>query len=304
MTLSTRPYRDESDLRRIIELVIAATAADVERSEFHVGDMLWGRYQNMIFDPSQQIQLWELDDELVGFAWCYRVPTLYTLQVHPRYWDQGVLEPQMLAWAEQRLRDAIEAGLEQRTLSISELTRDQTWTALLTSHGYTHTDEGRMVVMRQPLPNTQPIVALPDGWTVRAVGDEAEWQARVDLHREVWHPSKVTLDAYRRLRTVTGYRPELDLVAVAPDGTLAAYCICWLDPVNRIGEFEPVGTRAAFRGQGLGRAVMQTGLQRLHEHGAQSAVVYSYASNTASTALYRSVGFAVTDTIDSYCKTL
>ena len=72
----------------------------------------------------------------------------------------------------------------------------------------------------------------------------------------MWYPSKVTLEAYRRMRSVSDYTPELDIVVVAPDGTFAAYCICWLDPVNKIGEFEPVGTRETFRGKGLGKAVM------------------------------------------------
>lgn len=302
--LTARPYHDQNDLRRIIDLVIAATAADPDRAVLHVGDVLWASYQNTIFDPRQQIQLWELDDELVGVAWGEPAPTTYSLQIHPRFWGRGELEPQMLAWAEQHLRAAIEAGLDQRTLRVYGMASYQEWTALLTTHGYTRTDDRCMLILRQPLPAAQGVVALPAGWTVRAVSGEHEWQARVDLHRDVWQPSKVTLEAYRRLRAAEGYRPELDLVAVAPDGTLAAYCICWLDPVNRIGEFEPVGTRAAFRGQGLGRAVMQTGLQRLSEHGAQAATVCTYATNAAATALYRSAGFTVRTTNELYCKTL
>jgi len=65
------------------------------------------------------------------------------------------------------------------------------------------------------------------------------------------------------MRGIPGYTPELDLVAVSADGTFASYCICWLDPVSKIGEFEPVGTRAAYRGKGLGKALMLAGLRRL-----------------------------------------
>jgi len=101
----------------------------------------------------------------------------------------------------------------------------------------------------------------------------------------------VTLEAYQRMRRVHGYTPELDLVVVAPDGTFASYCICWLDPVNKSGEFEPVGTRPVFRRRGLSRSVIHEGLRRLKAHGAQTAIVYTYGANQASTKLYESAGF-------------
>ena len=79
-----------------------------------------------------------------------------------------------------------------------------------------------------------------DGW---------EWEERVEVHREVWHPSRVTLEAYRRLRAA-GYNPRLDLVAVAPDGRFGSYCICWFGPQSRTGLFESLGTRQAHKGKG------------------------------------------------------
>ena len=127
----------------------------------------------------------------------------------------------------------------------------------------------------------------------RHVGTEEEWAERVDLHREVWSPSRVTLEAYRRLRATPGYTPELDLVAVAPDGAFASYCICWLDPINRAGEFEPVGTRPAYQRQGFGRAVITEGLRRLKAHGTTDASVLTPQSNERAVALYESVGFRV-----------
>jgi mycothiol synthase len=80
-------------------------------------------------------------------------------------------------------------------------------------------------------------------------------------------------------------------VAVAPDGAFASYCICWLDRANWTGEFEPVGTRPAFRGQGIGKVLMLEGLRRLKAHGARTAIVYSVGDNVASVGLYTSVGF-------------
>lgn len=81
------------------------------------------------------------------------------------------------------------------------------------------------------------------------------------------------------------------LVVVAPDGTLAAYCICWFDAVNRSGEFEPVGTSTAFRGQGLGKGVMAEGLRRLRQQGARVAYVTALGDNHAAQKLYEAIGF-------------
>jgi hypothetical protein len=44
---------------------------------------------------------------------------------------------------------------------------------------------------------------------------------------------------YRRVQETTLYRADMHLVVVAPDGRIAAECICWVDPVNSIGVFEP-----------------------------------------------------------------
>jgi len=60
---------------------------------------------------------------------------------------------------------------------------------------------------------------------VRSVRDEDEWAERVQLYQTVWAPSRVTLEACRQLRAIPMYRPDLDLVAVAPDETFAAYAI-------------------------------------------------------------------------------
>jgi ribosomal protein S18 acetylase RimI-like enzyme len=110
----------------------------------------------------------------------------------------------------------------------------------------------------------------------------------VDIHREVWHPSRFTLESYLNIRSAPVYRPDLDLVTVTPEGRFASYCIVWYDPLNRVGEFEPVGTRKAWERRGLGKAVLLEGFRRLRKLGAKKAVVYCYEDNLA---FYQSAGF-------------
>ncbi|HEV2404889.1 MAG TPA: GNAT family N-acetyltransferase, partial [Ktedonobacterales bacterium] len=135
-------------------------------------------------------------------------------------------------------------------------------------------------------------------------GGEDEWQRRVDTHREVYHPSRVTLEAYRRLRRAPYYRPDLDLVAVSPEGEFAAYCICWYDPATRVGEFEPVGTRAAYRRRGLGKALMFEGQRRLRALGAHTAIVLTNGDNIPAIPLYQSAGFRIVDREHLYQRPL
>jgi mycothiol synthase len=151
-----------------------------------------------------------------------------------------------------------------------------------------------------PLPETPS----PAGWTVREVEGEGEWEDRVGVHREVWPSSRMTLEAYRRLREAPGYVAELDLVAAGPGGALGAYCICWLDEGSKAGLFEPVGTHPAHRGNGLGRAVMLEGLRRLRALGASSVLVTSLHDNVAASGLYESVGFRTVNREYLYGKKL
>ena len=89
------------------------------------------------------------------------------------------------------------------------------------------------------------------------------------------------------------WRADLDCVAVAPDGTVASYAIAWLDERNRLGELEPVGTRAEEQRKGLGRAVCLYACRRLKEEGAAEALVGSRGDDAypVPRKLYESIGF-------------
>jgi ribosomal protein S18 acetylase RimI-like enzyme len=89
------------------------------------------------------------------------------------------------------------------------------------------------------------------------------------------------------------YRSDLDCVVEAPDGSFAAYVLCWYDDANRVGEFEPVGTHQNHRRRGLGSAVCRYALRRLQDQGARQAIVYASGrpDQRQAAALYESVGF-------------
>ena len=101
---------------------------------------------------------------------------------------------------------------------------------------------------------------------------------------------------------ITGCSAADDVVAIAPDGVTAAYVNGWADPLNRIGDFGPVGTRPAYRRQGLGRAVLLAALHRMRACGMDRVCVSTGESNIPARRLYESVGFAVQNRYIEYIK--
>jgi mycothiol synthase len=86
----------------------------------------------------------------------------------------------------------------------------------------------------------------------------------------------------------------LDLVAVAPDGRLAAFCVCWLNKGSEespSGQIEPLGVQEDFRKLGLGRAILSEGLRRLVLCGADKVYVETDKYRNDALELYQAVGF-------------
>jgi mycothiol synthase len=93
------------------------------------------------------------------------------------------------------------------------------------------------------------------------------------------------------------HQPDLDLVAVAPDGTLAGFCVGWHDPVRGVAQLEPVGVHPRYQRRGLSHALIAEMFRRLAGRGASVAVVETELDLTAARAAYDAAGFAQTHTV-------
>jgi ribosomal protein S18 acetylase RimI-like enzyme len=256
----------------------------------HVGDLAWQRYQHAGREREWRVRLWGREGRDVGWAWA-RVPdsVLFWCLVPDA---REALVDDVLEWAETRVVEV------QSTDAVSR--------AALERHGYRLDEAARILAVHHRRLADEPAVEPPSGFRLRTVGPE-DLTARVDLHRTVWAPSRVTEESYRNVQAAWPYRAELDCVAEAPDGRLVSYCLAWLDPDNRAGEFEPVGTHPEFRRLGLGSAVCRFALRRLEEEGATRAIVYAVADDPANTgpkALYESIGFVETSRLLRYAANL
>ena len=105
-----------------------------------------------------------------------------------------------------------------------------------------------------------------------------------------------------RLGETSMYRPDLDLVVVDDTDEVVAYGLFWHDPITRVGSVEPMSTELTHRHQGLARHVLTVGLDRLVTAGATRLKVNYENDNVASSALYRSAGFAPVMTTSLYVR--
>ena len=301
MNIQSYTDTDRPRLREFMQSLRAAGAPGC----WHVGDLAWGLFLTSIrFDVATNVRLWQGDQaRLSGFAWFNPGDCSLLMQVRPGD-RQPEVEDQMLAWAEARWQDTVRDQPEgkKRRLLTDAFADDVDRSAQLERHGFVRGESYYVHFQRllaEPIPQPQ----LPEGFTVRSIAGEHEVANRASAHREAFGSLRVTDDQYRRLRQMPEYMSELDVVAVGPDGVIGAFCQCWLDPVNKVGEFEPVGTRPSHQRKGLGQAVLLEGLRRMKTLGMETAFVCTEHDNTAAQKLYQAVGFGVSNTDFDYFKT-
>lgn len=288
--MQTRPFATEADYAQLRRLLIASVTEGHAAHYCTIGDLDWWRYTNKESAGIGVTQLWFADDgALIGCAW--PIDDEVILLSHPRH---RAVEGEMLTWAETR-RVALGAAEDKPlTLAVNGYDGDTARVALLRGCGYTRTEDHHLY-RRQALDRPLDAPTLPSGYAVRQMRGAAEVAARVAVHREAFAPSRMAVEKHRAVMAAPTYRPELDLVVTAPDGTFAAYALTWFDAENRMGYFEPVGTDPAHQRRGLSRAVLTEGLRRLRALGAQAAYVNTAGNNQAANGLYETLGFRVVD---------
>jgi len=273
----------------------------------HVGDLnFWFFMVVCHLTPQEFIRVWhDGEGKQVGYAILGEDPS-FDCQVLPEYEWCGI-EMQAIVWAE-TLRAELRRNDAQRWSSnfVSGARQDNAKRrSFLEQHGFCIGGEFSEVNMLCSLDGLIPEAVLPPGCEIRSVAEGSDISNRAAAHREVWHPytvGNISDDDYASFMRLPGYDRELDVVAVAPDGVIAAYVNGWIDPVNRIGDFGPVGARPGYRKQGLTRAVLLECLRRMQRLGMNRVSVSTGVSNVPALRLYESVGFKIENQYLEYVK--
>jgi GNAT superfamily N-acetyltransferase len=287
----------EADFWRVREFL---TATERIAPFGHVWDVRWWDGQHF-YNPSGRwengwergVRVWETaDGALVACANWEGAGSAY-LQVHPAYRH---LEPEMLDWAEEALAaPARDGGGRALTLWVFEY--DSRRQRLLRERGYAPTEEWGMVrhmtLPAAPYAPAPPWPGVPAPYQLRAVRpeDDADCQRIANLLNAAFRRDFHNAAEFKMFATLApSYVNELDLVAVAPDGSFAAYVGMPYNRENRRGIFEPVCTHPDHLRKGLASGLMFEALARVRELGAVDVIVGT-GDMVAANALYDSMGF-------------
>ena len=280
--MTFRRYTD-ADYEALCDFLIALNE---ERRE-HI-NWNWARFEWMAehpdFDKSRQgsIGLWldggrivgaAIYDMYFGEAFCGALP------------DCETLYPEILDYAYRALRD--ESGL-----AVAICCGNEKELAAAKEAGFVPIEQSE-TVMRAELAEL-PAAALPEGFSFVSL-DPAKEGCR-EIQWLFWRgfdhgedPVEFEADYERTMRLDRKERahfdPYLSVAAAAPDGEKVAYCCLWYRKGTDYAYVEPVCTVPAYRGRGLGGAVVAEALRRAKEKGAQRAYVIS------DLAFYEKLGF-------------
>jgi ribosomal protein S18 acetylase RimI-like enzyme len=311
---SSRAYRGGEDIRPLYQFASEVVALrGPGHSTWNPGDIAW---QLGMFpagaDLADFVRLWEDGDGVAALA-IFEPPLNFAFDIHPRLGFDVALAGDVVAWAQERRREAPGAEgdvpvayqmLGRSTLSTEAGESDVARIRFLRAHGYERVERHSVRYIRTLEDPIAP-VTLPAGMRFRHTRD-ADIEARAELHREawsVWGPSSFSASRFRRLRAQPVYDETLDVVVEDGDGRLQSYCIAWLNTAAGVGHFEPVGTRPSATAKGLGRAVVMEGLRRLRERGATTALIGTASVNAPALKCYVACGFQLMERAFLYSKT-
>jgi mycothiol synthase len=293
-TLVSRPYSSQDDLQPVIDLVLTCRAVE----QIDPWPPIYDLRQHLRADGqagSADVRIWERDSgELAAIATIWDGMSLI-FYVHPEQPNED-LTAEILSWGITRARAIARRYGERATLFVPIESNDRQAAALLERHGWRAED---WTFLRMARALAEPIAAphLPNGWMLRRVSSAPDLAAATALYQDVFVAGSSIMNDRLALTRASDDVQAIDLVAAAPDGSLAAFCLCTagsFDPrhaAHNDGWIDLVGTRPAYRRRGIGRAMLLAGLQQLKRCGADRALLGTASWNVAAQHLFATTGF-------------
>jgi ribosomal protein S18 acetylase RimI-like enzyme len=268
-----------------LQAAVASWIAEAGRWSYdHIGELPHRIHENLRGrDLSESVHVWESGTELLGLTIAGRFGNAFDCFVAPRHRGTDV-ERDMILFA----RDTTARVSGSAEVLTDAFDRDAVRAQVLADLGFERFRVWDDVRERDLSGDFSGPVA--DGFQIRSA-TRADAAGLADARNHSFDDADWTADAYAAFMQAPGYDPRREIVAEAPDGRIAAYTVCWMDAVNRLGHFEPVGTHSDFRRLGLAAAVMRRGMADMRAAGMTRATVNHNAENEAARRLYERLRF-------------
>jgi len=240
----------------------------------HPGGIMWW-LRDAGFREAFDAYVWPGGLDLVGFA------LVDGSFVVAERMDNGPTELEQIEWLEERMRGQ---GREKVEIHVAE---GNPLLAELERRGYGQTGiELELVADTGAEPE---VPRLPNGFTFASLNDVSD-AAYIEGHVAAWsdtRPSWYRRELHDAVKRSPRFRPDMVTIALAPDGTVASFCIGWLDERSETLEIEPLGTHRDYRRQGLAHAVVKEVQHRAWANGAKRVLVWNNPqTNAAAYGLY------------------
>lgn len=289
-----RAYTGEKDLQSIAALLAAVRGPDLLEQYPAAGDLEELLSLQRVRDNTRL--WWNTDDGLSAFA---LVDHYHNLWFETKRDDTAAeIEREIIDWGVRCIQKEITQSGEESTLDASCRDDDTRRIALLEERGFIRQEITTIHLARSlmdPLPAPQP----PEGFTMRPAAGEGEVEALVRLHRSAFGTENMTVEERLAMMRAQDYDRQLDLLVTAPDGRMAAYCLCSFDRVRDNkrggvqGAIDTIATHPDFQGLGLAKALLLAGMMKLKQRGADRAVMSTSSENSAMQRTAFSVGYSV-----------
>ncbi len=301
-----RPYRSAADVDAMRRLLVAGRRAANGCYYVHTGDLCWWLgYPPDEAARRENITLWEVPGGDLA-AWVLIDPDWHTFDVfiHPDWFTNPAAEG-LYAWAADQAARRIDSSGQAIVQTMWASEGDPLTIQRLERMEFTRRQRYHQLFEQSLAGPPLPELSLPAGYRVRPVAGIDDVQRRAAASHAAFE-SDLPFDAYwpRYLRFMQSplYPIGQDLMIENSDGRVAAFCICWLDPINCVGSFEPLGVHPDFQRRGFGKAILQAGMRLMQVAGMTSAIVGTGWDNTPAVNLYQAARFNLSLRLLTYEK--
>jgi len=283
--ITSRDYEGQKDFQAILDFTVRVRPPE-HRNDYPGRVDLEEAFASVIVPKNTRI--WFDDDSLIAWAYADGYNNLlWELDQH----HAGQLGAEIMQWGETCVRRNL-SNAEEGTLYANCREYYTERLAFLKQLGFNQLQDTTVTLIRD-LAEVIPLPELPQGFAIRPVLGKQEAEAVAAMHRAAFGTDYMTTENRLIIMSTSGYDPSLDLVVAAPDGSIAANCICSVNQQERIGFTDPVSAHPRFQGMGLVRALLLTGMRLLKERGMNRARLGTSGNNIRMQRSAESVGFKV-----------